>query len=211
MLLKFHLPKWQNITYATICSYLQCSHNESWQAPVLLFASCPFIVQHDYCIHKLKQTQSCCILSFEWFPGAWILSPNFLNTLPVPSSCLHCLWRRKRQCSKTSKNKIQTPRNHSKERMKHSEHGKCLKSRNTLSFITVTPQFVLHSNNNTLQSVHPPHVWNSTICTQDCNLNWEWKFGEFWLYFSSDVSFYRFIPALHLPKWHCYISLGSYT
>jgi hypothetical protein len=35
-------------------------------------------------------------------------------------------------------------------------------------------QFVHHSNNNTLQSVYPPHFWNSIICTKDSNLNWEW-------------------------------------
>jgi hypothetical protein len=53
MLLPFHLAKWHNITDATICSYLQRSQNVSWQAPVILSASYPFIAQHDCCTHNL--------------------------------------------------------------------------------------------------------------------------------------------------------------
>jgi hypothetical protein len=140
MLLKFHLPKWQNITYATICSYLQCSHNESWQAPVILSASCPFTAQQDCCTHKLKQTHSCCIISLWSFPGISILFANisehsvcslFLLTPPMKM--------KQTECTKTLAYKIQTPGNHPKERIWHSKHGEKLKARNTVSFLSSLP------------------------------------------------------------------------
>jgi len=135
MFLTFHLKKWQNVTHATICSYLQCSHNESWQAPVILSASCPFIAQHDCCTHKLKQKQSRRTISFERFPGVWILfadisehpvCPFLLLTPPMKTE--HTEW------PETSENTIQKLANNPKERMQHSERGKSLKSRKTVSF-----------------------------------------------------------------------------
>jgi len=52
ILLTFHLQRWRNITVAAIWSYLQCSNNESHQAPVFLFASFPFTAQQDCYTHK---------------------------------------------------------------------------------------------------------------------------------------------------------------
>jgi hypothetical protein len=43
------------------------------------------------------------------------------------------------ESSGTLANTIQTLGNHPKERKQHSEHGKILKSRNTLSSFTITP------------------------------------------------------------------------
>jgi hypothetical protein len=67
-----------------------------------------------------------------------------------------------------------------------SEDGESLKRKNTTFrrwrkfeikkhslLLCLHSQFVLHSNNHTLQSVYPPHVWNSIICTKDSNLNYE--------------------------------------
>ena len=93
------------------------------------------------------------------------------------------------ECSETSANKIQTPRNHTKERTQHSEHGETLISRNTDSCCTFTPNLF-----STVITIHYspyilPYVWKSIIHTKHGNLNWEWKVWEFWLYSSSDVSF----------------------
>jgi hypothetical protein len=44
-----------------------------------------------------------------------------------------------KECTETSENTIQTLGNHSKEWIQYSEHGESLKSRNTVSFFTVTP------------------------------------------------------------------------
>ena len=79
------------------------------------------------------------------------------------------------ECSETSANKIQTPRNHTKERTQHSEHGKTLISRNTDSCFTFTPNLfstviTIHYSPYTLSC-----VWNSIIHTKHSNLNWEWK------------------------------------
>jgi hypothetical protein len=137
MLLTFHLQKWQNVTHETICSYLQCSHNESWQAPVLLFTSCYFLAQHDCCTHthKLKQTQSRRTIPFERFPGVWILfaaisehpvCPFFPLTPPVKTE--HTVTRN------VGKYNSEAGKKPPKKRMQHSEHGESLKSRKTVSF-----------------------------------------------------------------------------
>jgi hypothetical protein len=55
---------------------------------------------------------SCCSLSFGWFPDVWIL---------------HRPRRWNRHCFEKSAHKIQTPGNHPKERLQHSEHGEILK------------------------------------------------------------------------------------
>jgi hypothetical protein len=148
MLLTFHFQKWQNITDAAICSYLQYSHNESRQAPVFLFASFPFIAQHDSFLHKLKQTQFRCILSLGDSPAFEFYLLSFRNTLSVPSSCLHRLWRQNSVLNSgknTSDDEEATKRKNTTFRTwrkfdikKHS----LLLHRHS--------QFALHSNNNTL-------------------------------------------------------------
>jgi len=59
----------------------------------------------------------CCILSYGWLPGMWILSADileefFLLTQPMKTEPIGC--------SATSAHKIQTPRNHPKEWTQHS-------------------------------------------------------------------------------------------
>jgi hypothetical protein len=52
-----------------------------------------------YCSCKNNKQTYCCILSFGWFPGVWILYADFRNTLfhlhnwCKRKSCLHYLWR----------------------------------------------------------------------------------------------------------------------
>ena len=139
MLLPFHLPKWQYITHATICSHLQCNNNENWQAPVILSASCPFPAQHDCCTHKLKHTHSLVVLFLLghsrrlnficWHFGT--LCSFFLLTLSMNME--------QTECSETSANTIKTLGNHPKERIWRSQRSESFKSRNTLSFFTITP------------------------------------------------------------------------
>jgi len=73
---------------------------------------------------------SSCVLSFGWFPSAWIFQCRHFGTLclsQVVWTCPHDLWQT--ECSETSALKIQTPGNHPKERIQHSQHGASLKSR----------------------------------------------------------------------------------
>jgi hypothetical protein len=52
--------------------------------------------------------------------------PTFWNTLSIPYT--PSMQMELRQCSETSAHKIQTPRNHPKERIQNSEQGGSLKS-----------------------------------------------------------------------------------
>ena len=89
------------------------------------------------CITSFELNLPCCMLSFGWFPGVWILYADVSE---------HCLFHVHRQvgartrtylpmkmeqteCSETSAYKIQTPGNHPKESIQHSGHGESLKSR----------------------------------------------------------------------------------
>ena len=73
---------------------------------------------------KLLLCSECCILSFKWFPGAWILyadnserSVCSIFTGGVSTTKLTRLWRWNRQCSESSAYKILAPGNHPKERI----------------------------------------------------------------------------------------------
>ena len=105
----------------------------------------------------------CCILSFGWFRGVWIVCAEF-SEHSVCSIFLLTSPMKMKQCSETSAHtirmeqrisetsehkirmeqrisekwahKIQTPGNHPKDRIKHSEHGESLIS---ISIITFCP------------------------------------------------------------------------
>jgi len=64
--------------------------------------------------------------------------PTFRNTLSLLPA--YTAYEDGTKCPETSANTIQTLGNHAKERTEHSEHSESLKSRNTVSFFTVTPQ-----------------------------------------------------------------------
>jgi len=104
--------------------------------------------------HKLLSSSllivcSTCNLLYSFF---WVI-PQRLNficrhfgTLSLFHHHRRCKSMKMGQCSKTSEYKIQTPRNHPKERIQHSEHGKSLKS----------SSFILYMNlfRNTEESEH---------------------------------------------------------
>jgi hypothetical protein len=98
----------------------------------------PLLLNMTAATHKLKQTQSRCILSLGDSPAFEFYLPEFQNTCPflLPA---YTAYEDGTECSETSANKIQKLGNHPQERIQHSEHTKSLKSRNTISFFTVTP------------------------------------------------------------------------
>jgi len=70
----------------------------------------------------------CCILSFGWFPGVWILGADVSEHYVFKDS-VNTAYEDGTECSETSAHKIQMPGNHPKERIQHSEYGKSMKSR----------------------------------------------------------------------------------
>ena len=56
------------------------------------------------------------------------------------------------QCSETSVHKIQTPGYHPKERIRHSQHGESLKSRNKLMFLN--SEFRIEPTNPDFYCIH---------------------------------------------------------
>ena len=62
---------------------------------------------------------ACCVLSFGWCHDVWILYAD-ISEYPVRT---HDQWRWE-ACSERSAHKIQTPKNRSKERTKHSHTAK---------------------------------------------------------------------------------------
>ena len=106
-----------------------------WQASMV-----PFVPSGspDLTVSLIK---FCCILSFGWSPGVWILCAD-VSEHTVCSICIGRVSKKKiflftrpmnmeqSECSETSAYKIQTPENHPKERKKkHSLQDKSLKSR----------------------------------------------------------------------------------
>ena len=115
--------------------------------------------------------ENCCIISFGWFPGVWILCADVSEHSDINRRCKY--WNRPRrwirQCSETSAYKIKTSGNRPKEIIQHSGHGKSFKSRSvecfTFSEITIIP----FNWSIVARAVTFP-LW---ICTR-----WTWKF--FW-------------------------------
>ena len=138
ILLSFHLPKWQNITDAAICSYLQRSQNEAWQAPVIVSASYPFIAQNDCCTHKPKHTETRCTPFLGDSPAFEFYLPTFRNILFLLPA--YTVYEDRRVCSENSAYVIQTLGKHLKERTQHSERAESFKSRNIFSFTICNPQ-----------------------------------------------------------------------
>jgi hypothetical protein len=74
---------------------------------------------------KLSPCSECCILSFGWFPGFWILCVDvsehcsiFIGDVRIRPA--HTAYEVRTKCSETSAHKIQTPGNSPKERIQQS-------------------------------------------------------------------------------------------
>jgi len=118
------IHKTSNAQVTPTSSYRQSSSNQhvSWISQ-LLSKNCLQCINLNFLGFKLSPCPECCILSFGWFHGVWILRAD------VSKHCLFHLHRRYKQeftpplkmeqtkRSETSANKIQTTWNHQKERI----------------------------------------------------------------------------------------------
>ena len=123
--------------------------------------------------HTQYKTNTVLLYSFfGWFPGVWILFANFRNTISVPSSCLHRLSRWNRVLQNVCKY-ISDDRESPKRKNTTFRTWRKFVSRNTLFRFIVTPNWYttvikIH------QSVYSSHIWKTSMCTKDSNMNWEW-------------------------------------
>ena len=122
------------------CSYLLIFAIQSqWNLTITSYHICFLSL---YCsiwlLHtQLKQKQSRRILSLGDSPVFELYFPTFRNILSVPSSCLNGLWRWN---SVPNEGKCTSEGGESPKRKNTIiKHGESLKSRNKLSFLTVTP------------------------------------------------------------------------
>jgi len=99
----------------------------------------------------------CCIISFGWFPGVWILYADALEhcvcSIFVGSS-RPPMKMEQTECSETSAYKIQTPGDHPKERIWHSKHRESLKSRIIVHIHTLNTSVFLLSSCFSIQRSH---------------------------------------------------------
>jgi len=113
-----------------VCWYC-VTYDNSWQREIK--NQCKQFRKH---VHIINNKTICCILSFEWFPGVWILRTDVSKYSVLSSYVVFLLTPPMKMeqtgCSETSAHKIQKPRNYSKERIQHSEHSESLKSRTDL-------------------------------------------------------------------------------
>ena len=116
----------------SIFRFLNKSGHESLLLHLVIILIVFFIILKMFALyeHYMKS----CILSFAWFLSVWILyayvSEYSVCSIFIGSVSLHHLtYEDGTECSKTSAYKTQMPRNHPKERIQHSEHCDCLKSR----------------------------------------------------------------------------------
>ena len=100
--------------------------------------------------HKIKCSEYC-ILTFVWFPGVWILyadvSENSVCSIFIGgvrrNFPTYTAYEDGTECYETSAYEIQTPGNHTKVRIKYSEHGEILKSRSVpLFYVTQVTRVV---------------------------------------------------------------------
>ena len=129
------LKLWKVVTkwkYSASCLSLWFAYTGDEIFADALCVLCARVLTKQFCVT--------CFLLGNYLASEFYM-PTFRNTLSVPSSLAPTrLWRWNRQCSKMSAYKIQTTVNYPEESIKHSEHGKSLKSRIVLC--DMLPNFI---------------------------------------------------------------------